>query len=90
MNLCGDSRSTASQLAKIRQVFGEFVTLPVPGDGNIVVFAVRSNPLVLRWRHLEERALELRARYGLEFPRFVRRMALVWKLRRWDRSPDSG
>ena len=85
MNLCGDRLSTVSHLAKIRDTFGEFVTLPAPRDGNIVVFAVKENPLEIRWQHLEKRAAELKPRFGLEFPRFVRRMALNWKLRRWGR-----
>jgi spermidine synthase len=75
MNLCGDRPNTVSHLAKIREVFGEFVTLPVRGDGNIVVFAVKKDPLAIRWQHIEERAVELKPRFGLEFPRFVRRMA---------------
>jgi hypothetical protein len=85
MNLCGDRPNTLTHLAKIRHVFGEFLTLPVQADGNIVVFAVKEDPPEIRWQHLEERAVELKPQFGLEFPRFVRRMALVWKLRRWDR-----
>ncbi len=90
MNLCGDTADTVSHLAKIRGAFGEFVTLPAVGDGNVVVFAVKENPVSIRWRHLEQRAIELKPRFGLEFPRFVRRMALAWKLRRWDRLVQAG
>ncbi len=85
MNLCGDRPDTLSHLDKIRRVFGEFLTLPAPGDGNIIVFAVKEDPLKIRWRDLQERAIELKPRFGLDFPRFVRRMALAWKLRRWNR-----
>src|SRR6185312_17068474 len=35
MNLCADRLSAASLLAKIRHVFGEFMTLRVRSDGNV-------------------------------------------------------
>jgi spermidine synthase len=83
MNLCGDRSSSAAHLAKLSAVFGQFVTLPVSGDGNIIVFAINKSSFDIAWPQLEARAIELKRQYDLEFPRFVRRIALHWKLRRW-------
>jgi spermidine synthase len=82
MNLCGDRARFTSHLAKIRQVFGEFMTLPVRGGGNLIVFALKQDDVGPAWQQLERRARALKSRFGLEFPRFVRRIALDWKLRR--------
>jgi spermidine synthase len=87
MNLCGDRSQMTSHLAKIRQVFGEYMTLPVRRDGNLIVFAFKEDRLKIRWGQLEARAAELERQFGLAFPRFVRRIALDWKLRSWDRLP---
>jgi hypothetical protein len=76
MNLCGDRSRFAAHLAKIRQVFGEFITLPVRRDGNIIVFAFKSERLAIDWEQLEACALKLKREFGLEFPRHVRRIAL--------------
>jgi spermidine synthase len=83
INLCGDNSSCAAYLAKIRHAFGEFVTLPVSGDGNIIAIAVKEDPFDIRWQQLEDRAIELKRQFGLEFPQFVRRISLHLKLRRW-------
>ncbi len=84
MNLCEDRRSSALHLAKIRLVFGEFVLLSVPGDGNLIVFAAKEDLVGIHWQHLEEGAIELKRRFDLEFPRYVRRMALNKRLRAWN------
>lgn len=83
MNLCGDRSSSVAHLAKMRGVFGELVTLPVIGDGNIIALTVKEDAFDICWSQLEARAIEIKRQYNLEFPRFVRRIALHWKLRRW-------
>ncbi len=55
------------------------------GGDAIATFAVNEEPLEVRWQDMQERATDLKTRFGLDFPRFVRRMALAWKLRRWSR-----
>ena len=35
------------------------------------------------WEQLEATAADLKRRFGLDFPRYVRRIAINWKLRRW-------
>jgi spermidine synthase len=81
MNVVGDNSSLASHLAKIRHVFGEFLTLPVRSDGNVVVFAFKADTFDIAWQRLADRAIELKRQFGLEFPRFLQRIALHWKLR---------
>jgi len=81
MNLCADRLIAATLLAKIRHVFGEFVTLPVRRDGNLIVFAFKKDLLEIPWQQLESNAIQLRQQLGLDFPRFVERIALDWKLR---------
>jgi spermidine synthase len=83
MNLCGERSRCASHLAKVCHVFGDFVTLPVRRHGNVIVFAFKGERLPIDWEQLETSAFELKHRFGLEFPRHVRRLALDWKLRRW-------
>jgi spermidine synthase len=81
MNVVGNSSSLAAHLAKIHHVFGEFLTLRVRSDGNVVVFAFKSDSVDIAWQRLADRAIELKRQFDLEFPRFLQRIALHWKLR---------
>jgi spermidine synthase len=81
MNLCADRLGAASLLAKIRHAFGEFMTLSVRPDGNVIVFAFKEDRREICWQGLATDATGLKRRFGLEFPRFVQRIALDWKLR---------
>jgi spermidine synthase len=82
-NMCGDMDDWAAHVAKIRDVFGdEFMTLQVRRDGNVIVFAFKEGRPEIDWERLEAAASNLKRRFGLDFPRYVRRMALDWKLRR--------
>ncbi len=81
MNLCADPLSAASLLAKIRHTFGEFMTLRVRREGNVIVFAFKDDRLDISWEQLPARAIELKRQFGLDFPRYVQRIALDWKLR---------
>lgn len=84
-NLCADRAGSAAHLLKIRAVFGDqFVTLQVRPDGNLIVFAFKERRPGIDWEPLEAAAADLRRRFGLDFPKYVRRMALDWKLRRWE------
>jgi spermidine synthase len=88
MNLCGDRSRFESHLAKIRHVFGEFMTLPAGRDSNLIVFAFKEDHTDVSWQHLAASAIELKRRFGLDFPRYVRRIALHWNLRKWHAPPD--
>lgn len=83
-NLCGNPDSRAAHLLKIRNAFDdEFLTLRVRQDGNVIVFAFKDRRPEVDWEHLEARACDLKREFGLDFPKSVRRIALDWKLRRW-------
>jgi spermidine synthase len=83
-NMCGDLDSCAAHIGKIRAVFGdEIMTLQVRPDGNVIVFAFKARPTEIDWEQLATTALDLKRKFGLDFPRYVRRIALNWKLRRW-------
>jgi len=83
-NMCGDRNNCTAHLSKIRNVFGEhFLTLPVAAHGNVIVFAFKGPRPEIDWEKLEVAGVRLKLRFSLDFPRFVRRLALDWKLRRW-------
>jgi spermidine synthase len=77
LNVCGDPYGQAAHMLRVRQVFGDAVlTLPVRPDGNVIVLAFKERCPTIRAEHLEARALGLAKRFGLNFPSYVRRMAL--------------
>jgi spermidine synthase len=83
-NICGNASSRIAHLVKLRNAFDdEFLTLPVSPSGNMIVFAFKERRPEITREHLETRATELKRRFGLQFPRFVRRIALDVKLPRW-------
>jgi spermidine synthase len=83
-NVCGDPNNAAAHLGKIRAVFGdEIMTLQVRPDGNVIVFAFKERRSEIDWEHLEATAVDLKRKLGLDFPRYIRRIELNWKLRRW-------
>jgi spermidine synthase len=82
-NLCSDMNDCAAHIAKIRAVFGdEFMTLQVRQHGNMIVFAFKEDRPQIDWAQLAAAATDLKRKFGLDFPRYVRRIALDWKLRR--------
>jgi len=83
-NLCGDRKGRVAHLVKIRRVFGDqCMTLSVRWDGNVIVFAFKERARQIDWAHLEVTASTLTHRLGLDFPKYVRRLALDRKLRDW-------
>ena len=88
LNLCGDRSRWLSHLAKLRSTFGErFMTLSARDDSNVIVLALKQPPLEVPWEELERAGRTLITHFGLDFPRYVRRMALDWKFRRWQTVP---
>jgi spermidine synthase len=76
MNICGDSFEIADHICRIRGVFGKrVIALPVKEDGNLIVLAFRSRLPQWDGAQLDHFACELKQRFGLAFPRSVRRMA---------------
>lgn len=83
-NICGALTDWAAHLGRIRAVFGdEIMTLQVRPDGNVIVFAFKERHPELDWQQLQATAVDLKRKLGVDFPRYLRRIALNWKLRRW-------
>jgi spermidine synthase len=83
LNLCGDRPSWPSHLAKLRSVFGEaFLTLRGRPHGNVIVLAFKQPTAERRREAVESAARELRSRFGLDFPRYAKRIEHDWKRRR--------
>jgi spermidine synthase len=81
-NMCSNLNGWAAHIVKIRTVFGdEILTLQVKPDGNVIVFAFKECRPEIDWEYLEATAVDLKRRLGLDFPRYVRRIALDWKVR---------
>jgi hypothetical protein len=53
----------------------------VRSDGNLIVFAFRGGCPAVRLATFARDALELQHSLGLDFPRYVRRLARDWKRR---------
>jgi spermidine synthase len=84
-NMCGGRDDWEAHVAKIRTVFGDdLLMLQGRLDGNVIVFAFKERRPELNWQQLETAATVFRRKLGLDFPRYVRRIALNWKLRRLD------
>jgi len=89
LNLCGERVRWRSHLHKLSAVFGRpYLWIPVPFDENVIVFAFRAHLLRLHWKTLESRAWDLAARFGLDFPAYVQRLAQPW-IRGWQPPPTS-
>jgi spermidine synthase len=83
INVCGDPNGAAAHVAKIRAVFGDdFMTLQGRPDSNVILFAFKERRPEIDWEQLEATAVDLKQKLGLDFPRYVRRIALNWTLRR--------
>jgi spermidine synthase len=83
-NMCGDITDWAAHLGRLRAVFGdEIMTLQVRPDGNVIVFAFKERHPELDWERLEATAVDLKRKLGMDFPRYLWRIALNWKSRRW-------
>lgn len=75
INLAGERERYAGLVAEVMQVFDDQVLMiPVPDDGNHILLAFRERHFEPRWRWLHNHAKELRARHGLDFPDFVRKL----------------
>jgi spermidine synthase len=76
-NVCGDMNCCTAHVVKIRDVFGDgCMTLQVRSAGNVIVFAFKEGRPELDWEQLEAAAVDLKRTFGLDFPRYLRRIAL--------------
>lgn len=80
-NLAGDKDDREAHLAMIAEVFDDRVlTMAIP-DGNDIVLAFRAPGFAPRWREIANQAKALRARCGLDFPKFAERLERSRRLR---------
>jgi spermidine synthase len=80
-NLVGDKSRRVAHLEMMRPLFQDnLILLPVDEDGNHLVFAFRDAAFEPRWRWMERHAKALRARFGLDFPRFALKLERSRKL----------
>ena len=72
VNLWGGDREFNETLKRIERAFpAGTACLPAERPGNVIVFGFRTAPGNLAWDEMDARAERLKARYELEFPRFV-------------------
>lgn len=80
-NVVGDRAARQAHFEAIRDAFdGNVILLPLAEDGNYLAFAFRDPGFEPRWRWLDREAKALRARYGLDFPKFAGRLERSRKL----------
>jgi hypothetical protein len=78
MNVCGDNYVRAAHMARIRGTFGDHVvTLQTKDEGNLIVIASRRALLGGNTCDRESDARALQQRFGLNFPRYLRKMKRV-------------
>jgi hypothetical protein len=58
------------------------MTLRVRQYGNVVVFAFKEGRQQIDWEQMAAAAAGLKRKFGPDFPRYVRRIALQWQLGR--------
>jgi spermidine synthase len=81
INLAGEKESYAGLIGEAMHAFDDqVITIPVPEDGNHILYAFKERHFEPRWRWLQNYAKELRANYGLDFPAFVQKMERSSKL----------
>ena len=74
-NLVGEKSERGAHLAMIRKAFGDNVLLlPLPDDGNHVVFAFRDAAFEPRWRWIAGQARAMGARHGLDLAGFAMKL----------------
>src|SRR5574342_591663 len=69
VNLWGNDRRFDTYLQGIEGAFdGQVCCLPAAQRGNVIAMGFRRRPPATGWDELRERARQLEAAYGLEFP----------------------
>lgn len=90
-NLVGRKSDRAEHLELIRTAFDDnVVLLPVLGDGNHLAFAFPDPAFEPRWRWIRQNAKAMRARHGLDFPKFAEKLERSRKMGYVRRAMGSG
>jgi len=75
VNLAGEPQTYAGLVSVVMEVFDDQVlVVSVPEDGNHILYAFKARQFEPRWRVIHNQAKELKARYGLDFPRFAEKL----------------
>jgi spermidine synthase len=78
VNLWGGDRNFTTCVNRLSKAFDGLVAcLPAGKPGNIAAFEFKCSPGQPSWQELHARAVELEARYGLEFTRFVKEFSVM-------------
>jgi spermidine synthase len=75
MNLAGEKSRYLDLVDAAREVFDHQILLvSVRDDGNHILFAFKQRLFEPDWKRLMQRAKELKAKHGLDFPAFTQKM----------------
>ncbi|WP_301275461.1 spermidine synthase-like protein [Dechloromonas sp.] len=75
VNLAGEHSSYGGLVGRVMAAFDDrVIVISVPEDGNHVLYAFKDRNFDPRWKSLTNQAKELKAHYGLDFPRFVEKI----------------
>jgi spermidine synthase len=75
MNLAGEKSRYLDLVDTVRAVFDhQTLLLPVRDDGNHILYAFKQRLFEPDWKRLRQRAKELKAQHGLDFPAFAQKM----------------
>lgn len=75
VNLAGEPATYAGLVSEVMMVFDDqVIVVSVPEDGNHILYAFKARNFEPRWRTVHNLAKELKARHGLDFPRFAEKM----------------
>lgn len=75
VNLAGEPGTYAGLVSEVMTVFDDqVIVVSVPEDGNHILYAFKARNFDPRWRTLHNLAKELKARHGLDFPRFAEKL----------------
>jgi spermidine synthase len=80
-NLAGDPAVYAGVIGTVMEVFGgQTILVPVREDDNQLLLAFKDPSFEPDWRRLRNQAKELRAKYDLDFPDFLQKIAGAAKM----------
>ncbi|MBT0962391.1 spermine/spermidine synthase domain-containing protein [Denitromonas iodatirespirans] len=89
LNLAGEVRAYADLVGIARSVFDDrVILLPVPDDGNHLLFAFKDPAFRPDWRRLRQLAVQAQPRFGLDLPAFAERLERAAKHRLAERLFD--
>lgn len=84
INVCGERHSRIAHLLKIRYAFDdEFLTLRVRPNGNVIVLAFKERREQVRPDQLVGIVTDLKRRFRLDFPKYLRLIERGRQRRRW-------